>query len=88
MGAEAMRCDYGSEKRRQSSQVVQPLYLQRLNMPNQFEETAASIKDIIMGNSLGAEELRSWRLVAGELYMISAFLCTGGGRKGRLAGAF
>lgn len=63
-------------------------FLQRLNMPNQFEETAASIKDIIMGNSLGAEELRSWRLVAGELYMISSFLCTGGGRKDRLAGTF
>jgi len=57
-------------------------------MPNQFEEMAASIKDIIMGNSLSAEQFRTWRLGVGGLYMMSAFLCTWGGRKGRLAGAF
>lgn len=42
-------------------------FLQRVNMPSQFEETAASIRDIIMGNSLGAEALRSWRLGVGEI---------------------
>lgn len=86
-----MCCEYGSNKKRQKliSDCSATLpFLQCVNVPKRFEEMAASIKNIIMGSSLGAEEHRSWRLGVGELYMISAFLCTWGGRMGRLAGAF
>lgn len=58
-----MRCEYGTNKRREkliSNCSATLSFLQRVNMPNQFEEAAASIKDLIMGNSLGAEGLRGW----------------------------
>lgn len=83
---EAACCEYGSNKGRQkliSNHWATLSFLQPVNMPNQFEETSASTKDIIMGNCLCAEELRSWRVVHDF-----CLLCMRLGRTGRLTGAF
>lgn len=83
---EAACCEYGSNKGRQkliSNHWATLSFLQPVNMPNQFEETSASTKDIIMGNCLSVEELKSWRAVHDF-----CFLCMQQGRTGRLTGAF
>lgn len=83
---EAVCCECGSNKGRQkltSNHWATLSFLQPVSMPNQFEETSASTRDIIMGSCLSAEKLRSWRAVHGF-----CFLCMQQGRTGRLTGAF